>query len=136
MAWIGVEAERFFFFFFFFFSLLREDTLVFPAIEREVRAALAPILDHGAPNERLLEDRAYHAHVTVARPRRPWRRQRDGRLSALACDDLAGEWEAERAVLMESRARPRRLGRDPVRSAPAVSASGGEGGRVTEVASA
>ena len=81
VAWIGVEASG-------------EDTLV--AIERVVRAALAPILD------RALEERPYHAHVTVARPRRPWRRAEIDAFRS-ACAELAGEWEAERAVLMESR---------------------------------
>ncbi len=65
------------------------------AIERRVREVLAAVL------EQPLEDRPYHAHVTVARPRRPWGREAVDRFRS-ACDDLAAEWEAARAVLMES----------------------------------
>jgi len=78
VAWIGVEGQE-----------------PLPAIERRTRASLAPLLD------RPLEDRPYHAHVTVARPRRPWNRRAVAAFHE-ACDGLAGEWEAERAVLMES----------------------------------
>jgi 2'-5' RNA ligase len=73
------------------------------AIERRVREVLAAVLQHP------LEDRPYHAHVTVARPRRPWGREAVARFRS-ACDDLAAEWEAARAVLMESQ-----LGRDGAR---------------------
>ena len=64
-------------------------------IERRVREVLAALLQHP------LEDRPYHAHVTVARPRRPWGHEAVARFRS-ACDDLAAEWEAARAVLMES----------------------------------
>ena len=60
-----------------------------------MREVLAAVL------EQPLEDRPYHAHVTVARPRRPWGREAVARFRS-ACDDLAAEWEAVRAVLMES----------------------------------
>ena len=73
-------------------------TALLAAIERRVRAVLAAVLEHP------LEDRPYHAHVTVARPRRPWGREAVARFRA-ACDDLAAEWEAARAVLMESELR-------------------------------
>jgi 2'-5' RNA ligase len=73
------------------------------AIERRVREVLAAVLQHP------LEDRPYHAHVTVARPRRPWGREAVARFRS-SCDDLAAEWEAARAVLMESQ-----LGRDGAR---------------------
>jgi 2'-5' RNA ligase len=69
---------------------------VLAAIERSARLTLAPLLD------RALEDRPYHAHVTLARPRRPWGRGAVERFRA-ACSDLVGEWEAARVVLMESR---------------------------------
>jgi 2'-5' RNA ligase len=76
---------------------------VLAAIERRARLVIAPLLD------RALEDRPFHAHVTLARPRRPWGREAVARFRA-ACGDLAGEWEADRVVLMESR-----LGRDGAR---------------------
>lgn len=65
-------------------------------IESAVRHAVGPLL------EQPLEDRPYHAHVTVARPRRPWGRSaveafREG------CGDLEAAWDVDRAVLMESR---------------------------------
>jgi 2'-5' RNA ligase len=90
VAWIGVAvavegtAEQ------------SVDESLLASIERRARLALEPVL------ERTLEDRPYHAHVTVARPRRPWGREAVARFSA-ACADLAGEWHAARAVLMESR---------------------------------
>jgi 2'-5' RNA ligase len=98
VAWIGVEARA---------VLGAEDmraegvvhttpgASVLAAIERRVRDVLAVVLQHP------LEDRPYHAHVTVARPRRPWGREAVARFRS-ACDDLAAEWEAARAVLMES----------------------------------
>jgi 2'-5' RNA ligase len=65
-------------------------------IERRARHALAAAL------QRPLDDRPYHAHVTMARPRRPW-----GRAAVAAfrdaCAGVEGEWDARRAVLMESR---------------------------------
>jgi 2'-5' RNA ligase len=66
------------------------------SIERSARVALGRVLGHA------FEDRPYHAHVTLARPRRPWGREAVARFVG-ACADLAGEWEARRAVLMESR---------------------------------
>ena len=97
VAWIGVEGPQ-----------------PLPAIERRARAALASLLD------RPLDDRPYHAHVTVARPRRPWNRRAIAGFRA-ACDDLAGEWDAERAVLMESR-----LGKQATYSVRHSYALGGE----------
>ncbi len=85
VAWIGVEAGR-------------KDASsggVLASIERRVREVLAALLQHP------LEDRPYHAHVTVARPRRPWGHEAVARFRS-ACDDLVAEWEAARAVLMES----------------------------------
>jgi 2'-5' RNA ligase len=69
---------------------------VLAAVERSARLALAPLVEYA------FEDRPYHAHVTLARPRRPWGREAVARFRA-ACGDLAGEWEAARVVLMESR---------------------------------
>jgi 2'-5' RNA ligase len=86
VAWVGVEGRA--------ESSDAGDPLA--AVEHRTRAALAPLLD------RPLEDRPYHAHVTVARPRSPWNR-RAATAFRSACDGLAGEWDAERAVLMESR---------------------------------
>jgi 2'-5' RNA ligase len=98
VAWLGVaivgapaEAQP------------RADEGVLGAIERRARLALEPVL--GRP----LDDRPYHAHVTLARPRRPWGRDAVERFRA-ACADLSGQWEASRAVLMESH-----LGRDGAR---------------------
>jgi 2'-5' RNA ligase len=63
VAWLGVAAvpsqET---------SMMAACEEVLAAIERHARLALAPLLD------RALEDRPYHAHVTVARPRKPWGR--------------------------------------------------------------
>jgi 2'-5' RNA ligase len=86
VAWVGVEGRA--------VSSDVRDPLA--AIERRTRIALAPLLD------RPLEDRPYHAHVTVARPRSPWNRRAVATFRE-ACDEVAGEWDAERAVLMESR---------------------------------
>jgi 2'-5' RNA ligase len=93
VAWIGVAAavEE---------SAEPGSESVLASIERSARLALGSVLDHA------LEDRPYHAHVTLARPRRPWGREAVARFRA-ACADLAGDWVAARAVLMESR-----LGRD------------------------
>jgi 2'-5' RNA ligase len=66
------------------------------SIEGSVRAALADVL------EQPLEERPYHAHVTVARPRRPWGRSAVAAFR-LECGNIEGGWEARRAVLMESR---------------------------------
>lgn len=83
VAWIGVAAQP---------------GGELEMLEGHARQALAR-----APGvlEQPLEDRPYHAHVTVARPRRPWNQ---GAVDAFrsACDGLAGEWEAGRAVLLES----------------------------------
>jgi 2'-5' RNA ligase len=79
VAWIGVDSDG-----------------DLGAVERQARSALDSVL------ERPLEDRPYHAHVTVARPRRPWKRSAiDGFREGFA--GLAGEWPAPRVVLMESR---------------------------------
>jgi 2'-5' RNA ligase len=66
------------------------------ALERGARRALDPVL--AAP----LADRPYHAHVTLARPRRPWSR---GAIATFhqGLGGVAGEWEVRRAVLFESR---------------------------------
>ena len=86
VAWIGVQCEG-----------------DLPDLERRTRAALEGALD------RALENRPYHAHVTVARPRRPWR---PAVVAAFrnALEGVTGEWTARRALLMESR-----LGPDPGR---------------------
>jgi 2'-5' RNA ligase len=96
VAWVGVEGraaatqgeDR-------DFSAAPPDAAL-AQIESRARAALAPILDRAG------EDRPYHAHVTVARPRQPWRRDAVSAFRS-ACEGLAGEWEGTRAVLMESR---------------------------------
>ena len=90
VAWIGVEGRA--------VDGLESSAPTDPlaAIERRTRAALAPLFD------RPFEDRPYHAHVTVARPRSPWNRGAVTSFRA-ACDGLAADWDAERAVLMESR---------------------------------
>lgn len=96
VAWIGIEGRA-------AGEGAAANGGVLAAIEGEARRALAAVLDDP------IEERPYHAHVTLARPRRPWGR---GAVAAFlaACADLAGEWEAQRAVLMESR-----LGRDGAR---------------------
>ncbi|HVR27914.1 MAG TPA: RNA 2',3'-cyclic phosphodiesterase [Thermoanaerobaculia bacterium] len=89
VAWIGVEAEQ-----------------DLPALERRVRAALEDVLGRAGrvvggtgPG---VEERPYHTHVTLARPRRP-----GGRAAIAAFRQglagLTGEWAEPRAVLMESR---------------------------------
>jgi 2'-5' RNA ligase len=87
VAWIGVEAGQ--------GPAGSGAHGVLASIERLVREVLVGKLGFS------LEDRPFHAHVTVARPRRPWGREAVARFRA-ACGDLAGEWEAVRAVLMES----------------------------------
>lgn len=82
VAWIAIEPDA-----------------VLGAIELRARGALERVLAQP------LEDRPYHAHVTVARPRRPWMR------SAVAAFRLGlagvdGEWQAPRAVLVQSRLGP------------------------------
>jgi 2'-5' RNA ligase len=78
VAWVAVEADG-----------------DLAALERRARAALDAVLPAA------LEDRPYHAHVTLARPRRPWAaRAIDAFRNALAA--VEGEWVARRAVLMES----------------------------------
>ena len=79
VAWIGVEADG-----------------DLSGLERQVRSALDDALGHP------LEERPYHAHVTVARPRRPWGRRAIAAFRA-GLADLSGEWPQPRAVLMESR---------------------------------
>jgi 2'-5' RNA ligase len=96
VAWIAVEEDE---------GGAPQEPVAAPSpselatIERRARRALGPVL------EQPLEDRPYHAHVTVARPRRPWGRSAVAAFR-LECGRVEGEWEAGRAVLMESRLGP------------------------------
>jgi len=79
VAWVAIESK---------------DDLA--SLERAARAALGTVLREP------LEDRPHHAHVTLARPRRPWSR---GAIAAFhdGIAGVTGEWEAPRAILFESR---------------------------------
>lgn len=82
VAWVRVEAD----------GDLGE-------LQRQVAAGAYEVL------ERRSERREFHAHVTVARPRRPWpRRAAQGFVDAF--DEDFGHWEALRVVLVRSRLEP------------------------------
>jgi 2'-5' RNA ligase len=78
VAWVAVDADG-----------------DLAGLERRARGALEPVLGIA------LEGRPYHAHVTVARPRRPWTRGPSSAFSR-GLEGLDGAWEVARAVLMES----------------------------------
>jgi 2'-5' RNA ligase len=87
VAWIAVESDA---------PTDASTACDLEALEGAVRRAIAAVL------RQALDGRPYHAHVTVARPRRPWARSAASTFR-LECAEIAGEWDAERAVLMESR---------------------------------